>query len=261
MTLKPAISTLISYRGRDEKLVKVIESCEYVKNWEIIDEGFHKLNNKLIKSLVELSSTRKIRYAVHAPFSSINLAEVDQNLCRCFIRFMLASLKKAYKIEASTWVVHPGRFTPFSYFFPEECWKAHLASLNLLAKEASNLGIQVVVENMVGDFALFLTIDDGVKIVDNVDCVGICLDTGHAHIVGSLEEFLDKLPKIKHVHVHDNRGEKDEHLAAYDGNINWNVFLEKLKTTGYDGWIVAENYHLSDAIKTLKRLGLLEEKV
>ena len=251
---------MVSYKDKDKNIVKVIENCEHIKNWEIIDEGFHKLDNKLIKSLIELSSTRRIRYAVHAPFSSINLAEVDQNLCNRFIRFMLNSLKKAYKIEASIWVVHPGRFTPFSYYFPEEGWKAHLRSLNLLAKEANNLGIQMVVENMVGGFALFLTINDGVKIVGNVDNVGICLDTGHAHITGNLEEFLDKLPRIKHIHVHDNHGEKDEHLAAYDGSINWSIFLKKLEVMGYNGWIVAENYQLSDAVKTLKRLGLLKEK-
>ena len=35
---------------------------------------------------------------------------------------------------------------------------------------------------------------------------------------------------VSSVHLHDNRGEKDEHLPPYDGTINWPAAIKLLKT-------------------------------
>lgn len=81
-------------------------------------------------------------------------------------------------------------------------------------------------------------------ILDNIqsEYVGICLDVGHLHC-----HFKDKLNwnkfknKIFAVHLHDNFGEKDEHLLPFDGNIDWNSLIKNLKEANYSGPITLES--------------------
>jgi sugar phosphate isomerase/epimerase len=62
-------------------------------------------------------------------------------------------------------------------------------------------------------------------------------DIGHAHLSdGPAEERLEKSfapmrDLAVSVHLHDNHGEKDEHLPPYDGTIDWGAAIPLLKTT------------------------------
>ncbi len=234
------------------------ENQEKIKNWEIIDEGYHRLDKRKIRILKNLASTGNLSFTVHAPFSSINLAEANQTLRNKFLLFMKKSLENAYSLEAKVWVIHPGRLTPFTYFFPETAWSSQISSFKRFVKEAEDLGVKVVVENMVGEYSLFKTIKDGLRILEETEnSIGICLDVGHAYLTGALEKFLVEIPQIQHLHVHDNKGLKDDHLPAFKGNINWKKVFKQLKKISYNGWIVAENYTLNHALKTLKKLNLI----
>jgi sugar phosphate isomerase/epimerase len=61
-------------------------------------------------------------------------------------------------------------------------------------------------------------------------------DIGHAHLAdGPENERIEKSlapmrELIAGVHVHDNHGEKDEHLAPYAGTIDWPAAIVLLKT-------------------------------
>jgi len=62
-------------------------------------------------------------------------------------------------------------------------------------------------------------------------------DTGHAHLAdGPAAERIEAsfAPLREHAvsaHVHDNHGEKDEHLAPYDGTIDWAAAITTLRST------------------------------
>jgi sugar phosphate isomerase/epimerase len=52
----------------------------------------------------------------------------------------------------------------------------------------------------------------------------ICFDVGHAHLDGALEAGFEAVrERVVTAHIHDNHGEKDEHLLPYEGNINWDA--------------------------------------
>jgi sugar phosphate isomerase/epimerase len=61
-------------------------------------------------------------------------------------------------------------------------------------------------------------------------------DIGHAHLADGPEEervekgFAPMCELVSGVHVHDNHGEKDEHLPPYDGTIDWPAAIKLLKT-------------------------------
>jgi len=61
-------------------------------------------------------------------------------------------------------------------------------------------------------------------------------DIGHAHLADGAEEsriaesFEPLRELVTGVHVHDNHGEKDEHLPPYEGTIDWAAAVKLLKT-------------------------------
>lgn len=121
-----------------------------------------------------------------------------------------------------------------------EYFSGHLA----LAKE-NNVGI--CIENM-ADFpgqgykrSYCAAVEELCDLVDTLngsfDNVGICWDFGHANLV-----YRDQVPcltligdRLKVTHVHDNRGENDDHLTPYLGNVNWEAIMPALRKIGYQG--------------------------
>ena len=89
-------------------------------------------------------------------------------------------------------------------------------------------------------------------IIDNIksDYVGICLDVGHYHC-----HFKDKLDwdkfknKIFAVHLHDNMGERDEHLLPFDGTLDWQDTVQKLNKANYTGPITLESCYRNDYLE------------
>lgn len=60
--------------------------------------------------------------------------------------------------------------------------------------------------------------------------VKVCLDAGHAHLTQGFHPAFEILrPYIASTHIHDNRGEKDEHLVPFDGCIEWTEAVRDLR--------------------------------
>jgi sugar phosphate isomerase/epimerase len=63
--------------------------------------------------------------------------------------------------------------------------------------------------------------------------LGICLDTGHAHVDGGLiYELCGAGSRLTAMHVHDNHGAGDEHLVPGGGNIDWHAARSTLRLLG-----------------------------
>ena len=77
--------------------------------------------------------------------------------------------------------------------------------------------------------------------------VGICFDAGHYHVhfndEFNFEFFKDR---IFAVHLHDNDKSDDLHLLPYDGTINWQDVMTKLKESNYNGPITLESVYCND---------------
>ena len=259
-------STLFLYRKRKvsiaENIRNLIEDLEPpIKVWEILDEGFNKLANHQIKDLKELSSEYELKFSVHAPFSSINIAESSEEIRRFFVNFLISSLRRAYEIEAEAFVLHPGRLTPFTFSFPELAKEASFRSLEELLDEAENLGIKLFAENMPLKHELINTVESAELFFKESDQrARFCLDTGHANLFGDVSEFIEKLrDKLSYIHIHDNFGDEDSHLAVGDGNIDWEKTASLLKRINYEGWIILENLSIDDLKRSFERLTELFE--
>jgi sugar phosphate isomerase/epimerase len=66
--------------------------------------------------------------------------------------------------------------------------------------------------------------------------LGFTLDTGHANLYGVLYELIESFPKkLFFTHLHDNNGNRDEHLVPGNGVIDWRRLLSCFKAVDYMG--------------------------
>ena len=112
---------------------------------------------------------------------------------------------------------------------------AAFSSLEHLILHARHLGVTICVENTtseMGDPAYLRSFYDETRLTG----LRFNFDIGHAHLADGPEEervekgFAPLRDLVVGAHIHDNHGEKDEHLPPYDGTINWESAIKVLKT-------------------------------
>jgi sugar phosphate isomerase/epimerase len=90
---------------------------------------------------------------------------------------------------------------------------------------AADCGVRICVENVqLRSNEVITSFADHVRLVDTIGhpAVVCALDTGHAHVNGGIEAcFAAFGPRLQHIHLHDNHGEKDEHLEVGKGAIRF----------------------------------------
>ena len=65
---------------------------------------------------------------------------------------------------------------------------------------------------------------------------GICLDVGHAHLVGDVMDAIETCSgHIVTTHVHDNGGKRDDHLVPGTRHDRLGRRLMAFQKVGYDG--------------------------
>src|SRR5271169_4357669 len=112
---------------------------------------------------------------------------------------------------------------------------AAFSSLEHLVLHAKHVGVTLCVENTTSEMG---APDYLRSFVDQTRLTGLRFnfDTGHAHLADGPEEeriakgFEPLKELIASAHIHDNHGEKDEHLPPYEGTIAWPAALKLIKT-------------------------------
>jgi sugar phosphate isomerase/epimerase len=135
-------------------------------------------------------------------------------------------------------------------------------SLEEIAAAAADAGVEVAVEVIPNALssaeALVHLIEEE---LDDID-VGICLDYGHAHLMGDLGEAIECVGgHLKTTHVHDNRGREDDHLVPFAGSINWDTAMMETQKIGYDGVLMLEVADTGNPIDVLTRAAAARERL
>jgi sugar phosphate isomerase/epimerase len=148
---------------------------------------------------------------------------------------------------------------------------AAFSSLEHLILHARHLGVTICVENTtseMGEPAYLRSFVNETRLGLKVN-----FDIGHAHLADGPEgerigkSFEPVRELVVSAHIHDNHGDKDEHLPPYEGSIDWSTALPVLRSgnvkdlpltlelkekTGHDAPSLAEQ--LSAAAKSLDRI-------
>ena len=112
---------------------------------------------------------------------------------------------------------------------------AAFSTLEHLVLHAHHAGVTICVENTTSEMGdpNYLR-----AFVDETRLTGLRFnfDIGHAHLAELPEDerieksFAPLRELVASVHLHDNHGDKDEHLPPFDGSIDWPAAIKVLKT-------------------------------
>ena len=129
--------------------------------------------------------------------------------------------------------VHPSTKQVF-----ERSWSLSVRMMKRACLMAKEYGIKIYTENLNGSQ---LT-KDGEELIQylndvNSDNLKIVFDVGHCYHTGhNIEkDILDMGIELQHLHIHDNHGEKDEHLPLGEGTLNIPLFADSLAQVDYKG--------------------------
>jgi sugar phosphate isomerase/epimerase len=172
--------------------------------------------------------------SLHAPFRPpYDLGAEDPAQRRNTVKTLSSIMAKGAAAGVKIYVVHPGHKADIA---------RHAAvldrtseSLLELAPQAETLGITLALENLPPDYPGHWG-EDLLRVLKTVDspALGLCFDTGHAQLTGRFRENFNSMRRhIVHFHVHDNNGQRDQHLPPPMGTIDWELFLRVLRTMNF----------------------------
>ncbi|MDH5815982.1 MAG: sugar phosphate isomerase/epimerase [Candidatus Nezhaarchaeota archaeon] len=236
-------------------VVKAVNSG--FNNIEILDEWGHRLNDRKVQELVELKRSYYLNYVVHAPYDGINVSTPQRALRRMSLKLIERSMNYAHYLEAKLVVVHSGFKSPLDYLKPGTSWNLFLKTLKRLNKLADDLDIYIGIENMPsGTNAIIQSCEEALMLIEEMwalDKVGLTLDVGHSNTISihETQNYLLKAGKhLLHMHLHDNNGYVDSHLAVGSGMIDWASIAPLIKELKLVGGLTIEVMRFKDAKKS-----------
>ena len=128
------------------------------------------------------------------------------------------------------------------------------------AMEKNN--VNVLIENSakanMGDKYFFLTGADMKEFIDYVKhpLIHACWDLGHANMEGhQYQDIIALGDDLRAIHVHDNNGKCDQHVAPFTGTLNMDEVITALIDIDYKDYFTFETYSAVSTGKTwyLKR--------
>ena len=221
------------------------------QGWEIVADGNYRLDSPdQVRRIDEAIASTGLGITVHAPYADLNLATLNYPIWRESIRQICTCIE-----QASAWTdrvtFHPGYMSPVGKIMPGRAWQQQKDALREIGRVAEDHGVLACLENMIA-IREFLCRDPGelFGMVDGIPGIGVTIDIGHANTTGLVAEYLSCLGRASHLHVHDNCGEHDDHLALGQGTIDWDA-VGRVVVTSYSGVLVVEGRNLDDGKRSL----------
>ena len=220
-----------------------------------------------------LSDTRLELHSLHAPIvdamsggkwvGSYSNASGNETRRKAAIAETQAALQVAQRVPYQYLVVHLGmpsvEQVPPSDNQPDAARRSVEEIVELARAVNVKVALEVIPNPLASPGSLVRLIEDD---LDGIDA-GICLDYGHAHIMGDLGEAIEAISgHLWTTHVHDNDGTRDAHLVPFAGSINWDLALMETQKIGYDGVMMFEVGNASgDPVDVLKRCTKARERL
>lgn len=211
-----------------------------------------------------LSDTQVAFHSMHAPIcegmragkwiGSFSNAARDESRRQAAVAETRAALEVARSIPYRYLVVHLGMPTVEQMPAGDNQPDTARRSIEDIAALAADVKVRVAIEvipNPLSSAATLVSLIE--EQLEGLD-VGICLDYGHAHLMGDLGDAIETMSgHLSTTHVHDNGGARDDHLVPFAGTIDWDAAMMGTQKIGYDGVLMFEVADTGDPIEVLKR--------
>jgi sugar phosphate isomerase/epimerase len=216
---------------------------------EIDSYGYHTVLSPRNRKIAASSGSR---FTVHGPYGpDILPGSPDEQLRSAAVAAHRRHLEASAEIGATLYVVHPDYVDP-----PGRRDATVVAALQRtiadLEEAQRQTGVRVAMENMPGVGGSHFASPGDLELGE----LGLVLDTGHAAISGTLDEFLrEPRARLAHVHLHDNRGPidgDDPHAALGRGVVNVEAVLVAARAAG--ALVILEHHDAQAALASIAYL-------
>jgi len=220
-----------------------------------VGEGWEKWVSQIAQTAKRLGITFS---QAHGPI--FNKFE-DSEKARWMTQMCHRSFEACAILEVRWMVLEPESFPgPFDEEHQRQLLQRNLDWFGEMLPTAEKTGVGIAIENTAdipptarGFRRAFGSVpSELIQLVDALDSplVGICWDTGHAHIQRlDQPSALSAIGKrLKATHIQDNNGEQDQHLLPFHGTIDWQGIIARLQDIGYEGDFV---YEVHNSIRPL----------
>ena len=203
-------------------------------------------------------------HSVHAPITDVfangrgqrtfSTAVRDSDARKVTLSEMSAVLDIAKTIPFSFLVVHLGIPVAWHPGPDDNHRESAIRSVAEIHELAEAVGVKVALEVMGNNLS---TVPDLIEMLEHSfegTDLGICMDVGHAHLLGDVADAIETASEyLVTTHIHDNRGNSDDHLVPFQGTINWAATIMAFEKIGYDGVLMYETKAVESARATLER--------
>ncbi len=225
--------------------------------WEIFSEGKNSIvQNK--EFFADLLPSYDLSYSVHAPICDLNLAAVSDRLREASMKETVATAIAANDLDIKLMTVHPGLYSMAVKGLEDRSLENAARVMKGLDRISKEYGVTMAIENMPNvPYFIGRTAEELGHVIAETD-LSVCFDVGHANTTGQIDAMIDAFgDRLANVHIHDNNGQRDEHLTIGDGNIDYVDVFSKL--SGYQGNFVIEARDLGSAVESQDRIAEMLE--
>ena len=176
-----------------------------------------------------LIEKRSLRTFTHGPFFGLDIASLDICLSEYSADCLHIGLEATAALGGKVMVMHTGYLPQFSRGGRRHWLRNWAERMPKIVEHAEKLGVTLALEN---------TWDDRPEIMLHLadmlpgDNVRFCLDTGHVNVFShlSINRWWDMIgDRVVALHLHDNDGLSDDHLAPGEGTFDFETLAGKLR--------------------------------
>ena len=200
--------------------------------------------SKLKKKIVQTLEANHLGVVCHLP-TFVATADLTDSIRKASILEMRHSLEVAADVGAQKVVLHPSMASGMGAYVLATVKHLALDFVSQMASAARKLDLTLCLENMMPGNRIGVEVDDLEEFFAHAPDLTLTLDTGHANIGDRhgqrLKTLLERFGgRIGHLHISDNAGQRDEHLAVGHGTVDFRALVRHLKSEGYADTITLE---------------------
>lgn len=189
------------------------------------------------------------RLALHGPLWDLNLGSYRPETRAVALGRLVEAVEAAAELGADHLVVHP--FAWETPDFDGQRWRHALGSLLALCDVAARRGVTLGVENLPDPDRSPDGLERYLELIERLPPPAqALLDVGHAHLSGwDIIHAIRRLgERLGAVHLHDNHGQRDDHLPVWAGTVAWDAIFAALGAAPSDCRWVTEYLGTDEAL-------------
>jgi sugar phosphate isomerase/epimerase len=227
---------------------------QYPVNTELFLDGdvLETLAAPQIQRVKGLLGSHRLRARVHGPISEMVLGAFDPRVREVSRGRFLQAMDFAAAVGSDAVVCHSGFDNTSKRGLEARFLEGFVPTLRSLSGRAAELGLRLVLENTFEPAPdLLMDALDGAAAAN----LGLCFDIAHQRVFGKtpLDEWIARCaPRIEEVHLTDNRGAWDDHLAPGRGSTDFDALFGLLRAHAVNAVFTFEPHSVEAFVETLR---------